>query len=94
MSQFGKDLIQSLEETVAFLDGKGPGTLVYYIIPKEVRENANLTQEQAASLVGMKLKAYQEWEPQFQRLEGAVGNILRMLEEEPEAVKRTLLAAS
>lgn len=48
MGQFAKDLIQSLEETVAFLDGKGPGTLVYYAVPREIRENASLTQEQAA----------------------------------------------
>lgn len=42
----------------------------------------------------MKLEDYQGWESQFQRLDGAVGNILRMLDEEPEAVKRILLAAS
>ena len=94
MSRFGEDLIQSLEETVAFLDGKGPGTLDYYVVPRDIRENADLTQEQMASLLGMKLADYQAWESRLQRLEGAVGNMLQMLDKEPDVVKRTLLAAS
>ena len=34
MSQFADDLIQSMDEAVAFLDGKGPATVYHYAIPR------------------------------------------------------------
>jgi len=40
------------------------------------------------------LPDYRQWESRPQRLHGAIGALLRMLDEEPEAVRRTLLAAS
>ena len=91
--QFSQELSRSVEDAIAFLDGEGPAIVHYYVMPRDIRENAGITQEQMALLVGMKLTDYQEWESQLQRLEGAVGNMLQMLDKEPDAVKRTLLAA-
>ena len=92
--QFSQELSRSVEDAIAFLDGEGPAIVHHYVMPRDIRENADLTQEQMASLVGMKLIDYQEWESQHRRLEGAVGNMLQMLDKEPEAVQRILLAGS
>ena len=93
MSQFADDLIQSMDETVACLDGKGPATVYYHAIPREIRENAGITQQQMASLIGMDLPEYQEWEADMQELDAPTASLFQMLEKEPEAVKRTLPAA-
>ena len=62
MSQFADDLIRSMDETVAFLDGKGPATVYYHAIPREIRRERRHRAAQMASLVGMDLPKYQEWE--------------------------------
>ena len=93
MSQFADDLIQSMDETVTFLDGKGPATVYHYAIPREIRENAGITQQQMASLIGMDLPKYQEWEADMQELDAPTASLFQILEKEPEAVKRTLPAA-
>ncbi len=76
--QFSQELSRSVEDAIAFLDGEGPAIVHHYVMPRDIREDADLTQEQMASLVGMKLIDYQEWESQYRRLEGAVGNMLQI----------------
>ena len=91
MSRFAEDLIQSMDETIAFLHGKGPATVYYHAVPRKIRKKAGITQEQMATLVGMDLPDYQEWEGEMQELSGAVVPLLQMLDKEPETVKRMLL---
>ena len=55
MSTFGDDLIQSLNEALAHAKGDGPAILHAPVTPREVREQANLTQAQMAPLMGMSL---------------------------------------
>ena len=93
MSRFTEELCQSADEIIAFIDGKGEVTVHRFALPRDLREKADITQEEMALLVGMNLPGYQAWESKPQRLHGAVGSLLRMLEKEPEVVKRTLLAA-
>ena len=57
MSTFGDDLIQSLEEAVAHAQGNGSAILHTPVTPRAVRKQANLTQTQMASLMGMSLPA-------------------------------------
>lgn len=91
MSTFGDDLIQSLNEALAHAKGEGPAILHTVLTPREVRKQANLTQAQMAPLMGMSLSGYRKWEQGTRRVSGPAATLLRVLEREPEAVKRALL---
>ena len=45
-----------------------------------------------ATLVGMSLSGYRKWEQGPRRLGGPAAALLRVIEREPEAVKRALLS--
>lgn len=92
MSTFGDDLIQSLEEAVAHAKGSGRAILHEPLSPREVRERAKLTQAQMAPLLGMSLSGYRKWEQGQRRLSGPAATLLQIIEREPDAVKRALLA--
>lgn len=92
MSTFGDDLIQSLEEAVSHANGAGSAVLHEPLSPREVRERARLTQAQMAPLLGMSLSGYRKWEQGQRRLSGPAATLLQIIEREPEAVKRALLA--
>ena len=62
MSNFGDDLIQSLNEALAHAKGNGPAIVHDFINPLDIRKQANLTQAQMAPLMGMSLSGYRKWE--------------------------------
>ena len=93
MSTFGKDLIQPLNEALAHAKREGPAILHAPVTPHEVREHSNLTQAQMAPLMGMSLSGYRKWEQGTRRVSGPAPNLLRVIEREPEAVKRALLSS-
>ena len=90
MSTFGEDLIQSLNEVLAHAKGKGPAIVHAPVNPREVRKLAKLTQVQMAPLMGMSLSGYRKWEQGTRRVSGPAATLLRMIEREPDAVRRTL----
>ena len=92
MSTFGDDLIQSLHEALAHAKGDGPAVVHAPMTPRTVRERAKLTQAQMAPLMGMSLSGYRKWEQGTRRISGPAATLLRVLEREPEAVKRALLS--
>ena len=92
MTTFGSDLIQSLNEAIAYARGEGPGTLHVPITPREVRKQANLTPAQMAPLVGMSVVGYREWEQGTRRVSGPAAVLLLVIQREPAAVKRALLS--
>lgn len=92
MSTFGKDLIQSLNDALAHAKRERPAILHAPVTPREVREQANLTQAQMAPLMGMSLSGYRKWEQGTRRVSGPAANLLRVIDREPEAVKRALLS--
>ena len=94
MSAFGNDLIQSLSEALAHARDDGPALVHAPVTPREVRQHANLTQAQMAPLMGMSLSGYRKWEQGTRRISGPAAALLRVIEREPEAVKRALLSAS
>ena len=94
MSTFRDDLIQSLNEALAHAEGDGPAILHAPVTPREVREHVNLTQAQMAPLMGMSLSGYRKWEQETRRVSGPAATLLRVIEREPEAVKRALLSSS
>lgn len=90
MSTFGDDLIRSLGEAVAHAKGEGSAIVHPPVTPREVRERAHLTQAQMAPLMGMSLSGYRKWEQGTRGISGPAANLLRVIEKEPEAVRRAL----
>ena len=93
MNTFGDDLIQSLEEALAHAKGEGLAVVHAPVTPREVREQARLTQAQMAPLMGMSLSGYRKWEQGTRRVSGPAATLLRVIQKEPEAVKRALLSS-
>ena len=90
MSKFGKDLIQSLSEALAHAKGEGDAVLHVPLDPREVRKRARLKQTQMAPLMGMSLSGYRKWEQGTRTISGPAATLLRVIDKEPEAVKRAL----
>ena len=91
MSSFGDDLIQAMTEALAHAKGEGPAIVHAPMAPREVREHAKLTQAQMAPLMGMSVSDYRKWEHGQRRVSGPAATLLRMIEKEPDAVRRALL---
>ena len=91
MSTLGNDLIRSLNEALAHAKGEGPAIVHAPVTPREVRKQAKLTQAQMAPLMGMSLSGYRKWEQGTRRVSGPAATLLRVVEREPEAVRRALL---
>lgn len=91
MSTLGNDLIRSLNEALAHAKGEGPAIVHAPVTPREVRKQAKLTQAQMAPLMGMSLSGYRKWEQGTRRVSGPAATLLRVIEREPEAVRRALL---
>ena len=91
MSTLGNDLIRSLNEALAHAKGEGPAIVHDPVTPREVRKRAKLTQVQMAPLMGMSLSGYRKWEQGTRRVSGPAATLLRVIEREPEAVRRALL---
>lgn len=92
MSAFGDDLIQSLNEALAHASGEGLAKLHVPVTPREVRKQVNLTQAQVAPLMGMSVSGYRKWEQGTRGVNGPAAVLLRVIQREPEAVKRILLS--
>jgi len=88
----GKDLIQSLGEALAHVKGEGPAVVHTPLDPREVRNQAKLTQAEMAPLMGMSLSGYRKWEQSNRAISGLAAALLRVIAKEPEAVKRALVA--
>lgn len=90
MSTFSNDLIQSLTEAVAHVKEQGTAIVHEPIDPRKVRQHAALTQAQMAPLMGMSLSGYRKWEQGQRHLSGPAAMLLRVIEKEPDAVRRAL----
>ncbi len=91
MNTFGDDLIQSLNEALSHARGEGPAIVhAPTAAPREVRKQARLTQSQMASLMGMSLSGYRKWEQETRRTSGPAATLLRVIQREPDAVRRAL----
>ena len=91
MSTFGQELAKSLEEALAHAKGEGPAIVHTTVTPREVRLQARLTQAQMAPLMGMSLSGYRKWEQGTRNVSGPAAALLRVIQKEPEAVRRALL---
>ena len=91
MNSFGDDLIRSLGEALAHAKGQGLAIVHAPVDPRAVRKQARLTQSQMAPLMGMSLSGYRKWEQGKRSISGPAAALLRLIEREPEAVKRGLV---
>ena len=94
MNTFGDDLIQAMTEALAHAKGEGPAIVHAPMTPREVRVQAKLSQAQMAPLMGMSLSGYRKWEQGQRRVSGPAAALLRLIQQEPDAVKRTCKASS
>ena len=92
MNTFGDDLIQSLNEALAHAKGDGVAIVHAPVTPREVRAQAKLTQAQMAPLMGMSLSGYRKWEQGTRSVSGPAAALLRVIQKEPDAVRRALLS--
>ena len=92
MGTFGDDLIQTMTEALAHAKGEGLAVVHAPVVPRQVREQARLTQAQMAPLMGMSLSGYRKWEQGQRRVSGPAATLLRLIQKEPDAVKRAFLS--
>jgi putative transcriptional regulator len=90
MSTLGKDLLRSLGEALAHAKGEGPALVHVPLDPRQVRKRARLKQTQMAPLMGMSLSGYRKWEQGTRSISGPAATLLRIIDKEPEAVRRAL----
>jgi putative transcriptional regulator len=96
---FGDDLAEAMAEALAHASGSPvEGTRVHIIDrdavdPKAIRRHLRLTQQQMAHFLGTSLSGYRKWEQGQRQPSGAARTLLRVMEQEPEAVLRVLSAA-
>lgn len=89
-STFGEDLIQALSEAVAHKNGTGEAIMHVPVEPKKVRKSIGATQKEMALLMQMSLSGYRKWEQCRREVSGPANVLLRVIEKEPEAVRRAL----
>jgi putative transcriptional regulator len=98
MSKVGDSIIQGAEEALAFAEGKAEAKKYRVHIPddidvKRIRKNLGLSQGQFADTYGFSVRTVQEWEQGRAVPQGAAKNFLVVLDKEPKAVQRALVAA-
>jgi putative transcriptional regulator len=98
MSKHAFDKIKAgLEEAIAIARGEADSSTYHVHVPAEVdvkaiRRRLGMTQAQFAASFGFRLDAVQNWEQGRRRPEGAARAFLKVIEREPEAVRRALAA--
>lgn len=94
MSTFEEDLIESMTQALRMARGEPIGRTTTYPSPREVRKKAKLKQHEMAPLLGMSLSGYRKLEQGRRALQGPAAVLLRILDREPEAVRRALSLAA
>ena len=96
MSKIGQDILAGLKEALAHARGEEvPGMRVHHVEvakvdTKAIRKKLRLTQEQMALALGTSPSGYRKWEQGQRQPSGAARTLLRVMEQEPEAVLRVL----
>lgn len=96
MTKFGTDLIQAMSEALAHAQGNDvPGTRLHSVDlgtvdAKAIRKKLDLTQDEMATVLGTSASGYKKWEQGKRQPSGAARTLLRIMEREPEAVRRAL----
>lgn len=97
MSKLGKSIIKGLEQAVGHARGEVEALEHEIRVPaavdvKAIRTRAGMTQHEFATFYGFKLSALQAWEQRRRRPNLSARILLRVVEREPDAVRRALTA--
>jgi len=89
------ELMASLEQAVAIVEGKmAPGRVHQVEVPEvdvqAARQRLGMTQPAFAAAFGVPLPTLRKWEQRVRRPKGPARVLLRVIEREPEAVRRAL----
>jgi putative transcriptional regulator len=94
MSAAGEKILGSIREARAILRGESAGELIVHVPPavdvKALRRKLGMSQSRFAASFGFGLAAVQSWEQGRRRPEGPARILLKVIEHEPEAVRRAL----
>ncbi len=93
----GQRLIESAEQALAFAKGKAKKTDYRVHIPaeidvKKIRQKFHMSQARFAKHFGFSVRTLQEWEQGRSVPRGVAKHFLVVLNKEPEAVRRALIA--
>jgi putative transcriptional regulator len=95
MSAAGKKILGSIREARAVLRGEIDGEIVVHVPRdfdvKALRRKLGMSQAKFAASFGFGLDAVQSWEQGRRRPEGPARILLKVIEHEPEAVRRALM---
>ena len=98
MATAGERMIRSLEQAIAFAEGKKDhGCRVH--IPEEInvrriRKKVHMSQSEFANHFGVSKRTVQDWEQGRRVPTGASRAFLVVIDKEPEAVRRALISAT
>lgn len=89
------ELLASLDQAVAIVEGRmAPGRIHRVEVPEvdvqAARQRLGMTQSAFADAFGVSLPTLRKWEQRVRRPEGPARVLLRVIEREPEAVRRAL----
>ena len=99
MSKFGTDLIEAMQDALAHAQAHTKGQVTDMVVhkvnvetvdAKAVRHKLKLTQEQMALMLGTSVSGYRKWEQGRRQPGGAARTLLRVMDQEPQAVLRAL----
>lgn len=92
----GDDIIRGLEEALAFAKGEQTGARIHAVqVPDQVdvrtiRKRLGLTQRDFASRFGFTFGAVRDWEQGRRCPERSARILLKLIDREPDAVRRVL----
>jgi putative transcriptional regulator len=92
-SQLFKDLSKSIKEAGRIRKGEAKASRVFKydaIDIRKLRESVDVSQAQFARMIGVSKGTLQNWEQGRRRPRGPAKALLRVFEEDPEAVVRAL----
>lgn len=93
MSKSGQGILRDARQALAYAKGARDGFVAHvpeHVDVAAIRKRLGLSQGEFTARFGFKLDALQNWEQGRRRPEGAARALLRVIEREPEAVKRAL----
>jgi putative transcriptional regulator len=97
MSKAGNRILKAAEEALAIAEGRMTTGFVAHapegIDVRALRQRLKLSQDAFARTFGVPKRTIQDWEQGRRSPEGAARVLLKVIDREPEAVKRALIAA-
>lgn len=95
MSDISQSIIKGMEEALAFARGEETMAIVHIpekINVRRIREKLHMSQRNFADYFGFKIATIRDWEQGRRVPTGPARNFLFVIDQEPDAVRRALLA--